>query len=249
MRTLVVLDFDGVICDSLQECLASSWYAYYHLLLGLEPSSTPLTLRSRFASLRPFVRAGEDFLLLQEIIHLEVPIGSQGDFDAYARRSSGPRLKRLGELFYEARSRFLRCDRESWLALNRIYPGLRHALSAWVLSPAFYILSTKKPEFILEILASKGIESSAERVLYCARKGKLDIVSELLDRLGAGGAVFVDDQIDHLLSGQGGDNRIEARLASWGYIQPEWLEEKAAVKTLSLEEALGYLEPLIRAWE
>ena len=33
--------------------------------------------------------------------------------------------------------------------------------------------------------------------------------------------MFIDDQIDYLLGLD--DPRIEGRLASWGYVRPEWL--------------------------
>ena len=100
------------------------------------------------------------------------------------------------------------------------------------------MLSTKKSEFIVEILAANGIAIPLERVLYTGSRAKVDIITGLLGPDDT--ALLVDDQIDHLLACR--DPRIDVRLALWGYIKPEWLTEHPGMPRVSakgLEELLG----------
>ncbi len=103
MKGLVFLDFDGVICDSLLECLVSSWQGYYRLHLGKRETAVPITLRREFSKLRPYVRAGEDFILIQELINNKIPIRSQEQFDSQLAVRGEERMARYKELFYTAR--------------------------------------------------------------------------------------------------------------------------------------------------
>ena len=57
------------------------------------------------------------------------------------------------------------------------------------------------------------------------------ILRTLADR-GCEGALFIDDQIDHLTSKSAGDLRITGCLASWGYVQKQWLEDPRGVELL-----------------
>jgi hypothetical protein len=52
-------------------------------------------------------------------------------------------------------------------------------------------------------------------------------------------AIFIDDQISHLE--QIKDERIAVYLATWGYIQPEWLTATVAIKSLTPPEAVNIL--------
>ena len=238
-RRALVLDFDGVICDSIDECFISSWTAYFGLYLERRPAYMPVSLRRDFARMRPLVRGGEDFVLIQEILEKGGMVAGQEDFDAMARQAGPDKLRNFHELFYKARTELLENDRPSWLGLNRIYP---HVVSAFQhISPGapVSILSTKKPDFIAEILTAKGIRVPREKIRYSAREKKLDIVAEVAEESGSGDAVFIDDQIDHLLgrSERPGElPRIEVFLATWGYVQDDWLREPLRVPIITPEE-------------
>ncbi len=236
----LVLDFDGVICDSIDECFACSWSAYFHLYLGKHPSSMPVSLRRDFARLRPLVRGGADFMLIQEILDTGRGVSQQAEFDAMARGAGDEKLKLFHDLFYQARAEMLEKDRRSWLALNRIYAHVTTAFSSLSPAAAVYVLSTKKPEFIAEILAANGISLRRERILYSGSQRKMEIVERIREQGGFPRSTFVDDQIDHLVPGDGpagalaGDGeRIRVYLATWGYIKEEWLREPLRVPTIT----------------
>lgn len=221
---LLVLDFDGVICDSIDECFLSSWTAYHRLHLGSAGSCPDPGAREGFARLRPFVRAGEDFVLIQEILARGLGPADQAAFDRLAQ--DGGNAARYRGLFYQAREDHLRRDRQGWLALNRVYP---HVKAAFVRLPAgapCFVLSTKKPPFIAEIMAANGIAIPGERIVWSDGEPKLVTVGRLLDAAGRREAVFVEDQVDAIAGNT--DSRIRVYLATWGYVKPEWLQRDDA---------------------
>jgi len=244
MKGLVFLDFDGVICDSLSETLVSSWRGYYLLNNREEPKAVPVSLRGEFARLRPFVRSGEDFILIQECIAHGIPIHTQATFDEQLAQRGEQRVARFREAFYAARRDLLKNDRKFWIDLNRLYPHVEPRLQAWASSHACYILSTKRAEYIIEILESRGIHMDSDRVISCGAKQKKSTILRILDARECDRALFIDDQIDHLASEWARDPRIAGCLASWGYVQKEWLDPARGIEVLHNEE----LAPRVEGW-
>jgi phosphoglycolate phosphatase-like HAD superfamily hydrolase len=228
VETAVFLDFDGVICDSVLECLASSWAAYHQRLRDRAPMAVPIDLRERFASLRPFARAAEDFMLIQELLDAGKEPRSQAEFDREraARRS---RLGRYRRLMYAVRGEQLRADPGRWLALHRLYPHVLRGLPLWISKDGFHILSTKRPRFIRRILLHYGLAMDRRRILPCLRGGKQRTIARTMRRKGIRRALFVDDQLDHLRpesqSRDAAKPAVSMALASWGYLREEWLRD------------------------
>ena len=243
MEGLVFLDFDGVICDSLLETLVSSWKGYYLLLGEEQPPVMPVSLLRQFKRLRPYVRAGEDFILIHELIARKIPVGSQQDFDDRLAERGEEKINRYRESFYAARTDILAKDRDYWIKLNKLYPHVVPCLKAWGSSSSLYILSTKRAEFIVEILTAKGILLDPKRVLSCEAKEKKDTILRTLAARGTERALFVDDQIDHLASGSSRDPRITGCLASWGYVQQQWLQDPRGIEVLDPDQFADRIRP------
>ena len=85
-------------------------------------------LGAQFRALRPFVRSGEDFVLIQELVDRQATVDSQEEFDRAWQRPGTPSRKAFKDLFYQARSSLMDRDRQAWLAMNPIYPhvGVSH---------------------------------------------------------------------------------------------------------------------------
>ena len=244
MEGLVFLDFDGVICDSLLECLVSSWEAYFRLYLRKTPFSVDVCLLRQFSLLRPYVRSGEDFVLVQELIAAGTPIHSQEAFDRELEQRGKERISLYRELFYSARSEMLESRQGYWMALNKIYPHVSKLLPRWAKNPCLYILSTKEPSYILAILGSVGIRFDPQRILSCDRSGKAQTIMRTLARSGMSRAVFIDDQIDYLVGKGLRDGPITGFLASWGYVKEQWLDGSQPVAVLRP----GELQTILDRW-
>lgn len=226
------IDFDGVICDSAAECLFSSWVAYERLR-GVDagvgavstpaaPPAVPVALRQRFMQLRPFIRSGEDYVLIQHLLAGGRMPSRQEDFDR-ARRTAGRRtLDRYAAVLNRVRQELMAHERGHWLRLNPLYPGIAELLRAadW---DATCILSTKRPPYIEAILDFHEVPAPPQAILHAAAVSKLQMVAAALDQRRGERAALVDDQLDHLTGND--DERIEVYLADWGYARPEWLAD------------------------
>ena len=239
-RCLLFLDFDGVVCDSERECFVSSWLTYHELCATAEPAQLrapqriTLRARRRFRELRPLIRSGEDYVVIQHLLAREEtspeyrgPV-TQDAFDACRRALGAARIAAYKRAMAATRASFLKRDRDGWLALNRIYPHMRALLTTYDLANV-RILSTKAAALVSEILRAHDIPLPDAAVFHAASNPdgndtrKLDLIGALLDALPGGHALFVEDQLDHLLDNA--DSRIATYLADWGYVLPQWLAQ------------------------
>lgn len=242
----VFIDFDGVICDSAAECLFSSWAAYERLARSADsgpadrppaPRAVPVALRQRFMQLRPFIRAGDDYVLIQHLLAGGRMPSRQDEFDQ-ARRDAGPRtLARYADALNRVRQELMAHDRSHWLRLNPLYPGMAQLLRTadWETT---CILSTKRPPYIEAILDFHEVAPPPGAILHADSASKLEMVAMALNRRQAERAALVDDQLDHLVGN--GDARIDVYLADWGYAKPEWLADPR-VPTISRNELEGLM--------
>ncbi len=240
--TLLFLDFDGVICDSLPETLVSSWLAYHKFILHDMPSSMPRAFKADFCRYRPYIKNGEDYIVLQHIIFRGLPVASQDDFDALKRNTGEEEMAYYKDVFYKARQELLSQDRRFWLSLNPIFLPIKSALLKTHGNPRIYILSTKVKEYILQILTAHGIEFPKENIIDSGSQVKLEIIKAILDNGSAKRALFIDDQIEHLKPII--DDRIEVFLASWGYVNNDSINSTFEIPALAIGDAVSLLEPL-----
>lgn len=246
-RTLLFLDFDGVICDSIEECFHSSAIAYFRRAKGVDIPVFSEAYRKAYREHRPFVRNGEDYLLIHALLSGESPRASQAEFDQ-ARYEAGTRtLDEYLDAFTATRRDLVATDHAHWISLNPVYPFMRPLLPGLGARPEAYILSTKKAEFIVEILGAAGVDWRADRILSMQDRPKLEAIRAILDATASledapARAIFVDDQIEHLARAV--DGRVERYLALWGYALPGAQAE--GVRPLSAASAQAMLEDFLK---
>jgi phosphoglycolate phosphatase-like HAD superfamily hydrolase len=244
-RTFLVLDFDGVICDSIDECFLTSWIAYHSLYLGERADPVPGKAPDDFAMLRPFIRTAEDFVVIQEMLATGESARDQAGFDAVLARAGKEKRELFRRLAHEARTGLLEKDRNAWLAMNGVYPHVKEALLSMRSFPRVAVLSTKRREFIIEILRWHGIGLTEERIFESVHEPKLVTTERLRLQGGCERAYLVEDQVDAI---KGNTNtRVEGRLATWGYVRKEWLTPPLAAPLISPEEFLALVEELVSA--
>lgn len=237
-KPTLFLDFDGVICDSINECFVSSWLAYYGME-DTQPDRVSLEYHNRFAALRPFIRTGSDYVFIHEVLASGRTVTGQADFDDLLEAGGEEKQRRYHEVFYETRENLLESEREYWLALNRIYDGVSDWLS--VIQDHSYVVTTKKAAFAAEILSANGSSWDEERIFCSGKQRKIPFIRRIMDEHGILRAAFVDDQIDHLNKER--DPAINVYLAEWGYVQPAWLKQ-STVPILTKDDFLGLLRRL-----
>ncbi len=65
---LLVLDFDGVVCDGIDEMAESSWRALAEVTGRELPAARRAELQQRFATLRPVVESGWEMVALVGVL-------------------------------------------------------------------------------------------------------------------------------------------------------------------------------------
>jgi phosphoglycolate phosphatase-like HAD superfamily hydrolase len=226
------LDFDGVICNSLEECYRSSWLTLTEVSIDeTTPPDPPFdsAYRSRFNACRPFIRSGEDYLVAHEWAARGLVPNDQTAFDRSLEEKGPQVLTQLKAKLYRVRDDLLARHRSLWLSWNPLYEGIAEALKSQLDNPEVRILSTKKAEFIVEILEQHGVAWPLERTLYTGSRKKLDIVAEMASGQKS---ILIDDQVDHLTFS---DPQCHCYLALWGYVDPEAVIR--ARETLTLAQA------------
>lgn len=239
-KRLVFLDFDGVICNSVLECLYSATIAYYSKYLKVQLPSLPLSFKERFVRYRPFIRTGEDYVVLADLVARGVEIHKQEEFDQELQSYPVESLSLFRDLFYQTRRELIAHDFLHWMRLNPLYSGVKEPLQEVAQDPSVYILSTKVSDLIHKILLYHGIDWPEQRILYSHTITKKEIIGSILASTGDSQAAFLDDQLDHLRVAME-DNRISPFLAGWGYVKPEWLEQKE-IPVLPIEEFRAFLQ-------
>jgi phosphoglycolate phosphatase-like HAD superfamily hydrolase len=250
---LLALDFDGVVCDGMDEFFESSRRA----LAEAGGREVPAGLRDRFAALRPVVESGWEMAVLVGVLDEGEPAddaalrdgaGWAAARDAYVR-SRGLDQRRLTVALDAVREKWLADDRRGWLERHRFYRGVAAWLARLVAERQLvYVLSTKGKPFLDALLAWQGVDLPSDQVIGKAepRREKWDVLRELAAAHGVAGRDlwFVEDRLATLLDFRRHASELPARLflADWGYVFPDRDPEvarAAGIPVLSLERMTG----------
>jgi phosphoglycolate phosphatase-like HAD superfamily hydrolase len=247
MKTLfLALDFDGVIGDSIHECLVVGFNAYQQYLGKSEKLFSFDELNPEHVKkarrIRNYIRSGEDYVYIYHALKTQKMILSQDDFDAFTRQFNHLR-DRFFEVFYSERQHFLDHHRKQWLSLNPLYPGLQSWLQKYPHKDQLVIITTKKTEYVSEILKFHDIYLDTKAIYHASPENtKKDIIAALLDshEIEPLDFVFIDDQVDTLIKVK--PVKVKCYLALWGYNTPEQqrIAQKNEIPGLELEEFLEH---------
>ncbi len=215
----LVLDFEGVICDSLKECMLVVWNGAYGKPVddfseqGL--GALPPSFVERFAQYRPFAQHLGHFLLvlLEDLPRIE----TQEAFEVIYQSLSSRRR----ETFIRAVSWYRRQVREQhpeiWLKMQRCYRGIIPFLARRI-GPT-YVVTARDQVSVLLLLESKGLIMAPEQV-FGEQSPKLAALAAIARReqVEPSALIFVDDHpANVLIARQAG---YQAYLALWGHPTP-----------------------------
>jgi phosphoglycolate phosphatase-like HAD superfamily hydrolase len=237
---LYALDFDGVVIDSMNECLNTSYSALIHLKMSsgqrlpAKPSSEEI---SHFHLNRGLVRPSRNYYALWEWIR-EYPEQefSLSEFELFAN-GFGEALSEFENIFHDFRSDELRQSPKTFVEKNPLYVGVK---DIWKDLPRpLFIVSTKDQESISLILDSHNLSvdgiygrGSGPKAQTIRRLAKLHDV-KLQD------SYFLDDNSQHAIEVQ--SIGTKSALATWGYGP---FDEFDGPKLKSFVEVLEFFQPM-----
>ena len=238
----LALDFDGVIVDSIQECLVTAHNAFMQHLgksdFRVDLGSFSAEFLDSFRTVRNFIRRGEDYVYILLAAHRGEAIWNQQGFDAFSDANDELR-DRFRELFYGQRQDLQNHYPEEWLALNPLYPGIAGLLSSMD-RDLVYIVTTKDLASVRMILGNQRIVLD-DAHLYQATKTyrKPEILQQIAGARGCSEEeiIFIDDHTATVLE-VAGQTRVSIYFADWGYHSPEQKDQilEQNIKILSLED-------------
>lgn len=215
-KDVLFMDFDGVICDSFQECLESAYEVYFNLNAGSRRSKIDEDVVRKGAEIRPFVLSGEEFYYIPYAIENGYQISNQFEFDAL-KKSMKSDHDRISKEFYRIRDYKKLNETSAWLSANKLYQGMKYHLPALIEHWDFYIVTTKDESSVVRILTYNDIRLCQSRIKgKRVGKSKNTIINEILKVSGKDKGYFIDDSIQNL--GSIRNDNVECFLAEWGYV-------------------------------
>ena len=166
---IIVSDFDGVLGDSINECLFSSYNAYQSQKEEGKKidnlNQIDRKTKDEFIRLRPYIKGGESYLLIFYILENNIKIETQEDFDRLKEEKSTD-LPKYKEVLYKERDLILKKNPRLWLDLNPLF-DIGSFFDKHRKITNIFILSTKRKEYIIKILKDKKIDFPEENIFYC----------------------------------------------------------------------------------
>ncbi len=249
---ILALDFDGVICDTAQETLHSTWRVYREVW-GTSGDGPPPEVATAFQRMRPALEIGwEAPVLLRAILEGAPEAALLQEFQTTWR----PRIVETHRLnaadlaarFDAARDAWIRQDLPGWLAAQRFYPGIADRLRAILQSDVrVFVLTTKEGRFAHLLLERNGVPLPAGRVWGKERAHPKADLLRILRReqsVDYGDMWLVEDRLPTLRAMQRQDDlgAVGLFLATWGYNTPaerEQAERDRRITPLTLERFCG----------
>lgn len=255
---LLALDFDGVVCDGVDEMVESAWRTLGSL--GAPKPELDDGLRRRFAALRPAIESGWEMVVLVGLLG-ERPAERDAELrdggrwaearDTYVR-AQGFSSSGLASSFDKTRLDWIDQDAPSWLARHRFYPGIADWLNRLqVEGHVVYVISTKSKPFLDALLAWQDVQVLTERVIGRAepKREKWDVLRAIAAEHGVApeDVWFVEDRLATLLEMRRHAPDFGARMffAEWGYVFPDQdvpTARAAGIPVLTLAQATGPFE-------
>lgn len=224
---ILALDFDGVICDGLQEYFATAWRTYCEIW---SPASKipPNDLAARFYPLRPVIETGWEMpVLIKALLRGMAATEILQQWNVIASsilQADGLNAADIATKLDQIRDEWIRTDLASWLSLHKFYPGVVEKLHAVTNSSLeLFIITTKEGRFVTQLLQQHGLQLSEKNIFGKENKRpKQEILRELIAAAPANAAVsvwFVEDRLKTLQSVQQQPDlaAVQLYLADWGY--------------------------------
>ncbi len=221
---MIFWDVDGVIIDSLKECLFTSYNAFCQFtgsseILKLE--DIPDMYQQNFFNLRKYVRPAGEYLLLHQSLFEGRDIDSEQSFFEYANEQTEA-IAEFQLKFFQFRNSFRADDPTPWLNLHRVYP---HILKTWeTLYPDYkFIIVSNKDTDSIKLLFDHFQLSVDPALIYGGdvNNDKRVLISQCLTKfqISPEDALFIDDHPGHLF--HVAPLGIKLGYADWGYAPPD----------------------------
>ena len=227
MKT-IVFDFDGVVCDSTDECMVTSWNAWekWQSRDGFRRTLDQFTDQDQqsFRKVRPRVRGAGEYYILRRAIDENIVIDNQQVYNELEDKWRS-NLNEFKAVFFQMRNRLRSENVDQWIDLHPVFNGVIGVMKTLHQKNRLYIATLKDAESVQLILGKQGVQIPKERLLDQSQiKTKLQALDRFREKLGCEkyDMVFIDDNVTHLLKPS--EAGYPVYLTNWGNVMDDYLK-------------------------
>jgi len=219
MNKILCLDFDGVICDSFNECLHTSYIAYQRLINNIHFDKDvviPEYIKEGFVQHRYLVRPAKEYGMLQHMLHNREKINI-GIFTEACQEYRFP-MNDFEPLFFQVRTDLISSDLSHWLGMNKVYSHVIENWSSITSQIPTYIVTNKNFDSVIQLLNHFGMNFNKNNIFSKETiTSKSDALIGLANyhNIKSENVIFIDDNSKYILEML--DLGFQAYLAKWGY--------------------------------
>ena len=220
MNKIIALDFDGVICDSIDECLLVSYFAFNNIssILKINFSDINKNLISSFRKYRFIVGPAKDFFFLWKslIANTSSPDNVINDFLKLQKLEKNLELPFVKK-FYSLRKDLKNNNFHYWLSLNPIFAKVKNFLLEFS-NKNLFIITAKDYQSVDDIMKANDIEINSNHIYGIEIDlDKRNLFKKMINdfSLNKEDILFIDDNISNLMKVK--KIGILGYLATWGY--------------------------------
>ena len=224
---IFVFDFDGVVCDSTDECMVTSWNAWekwesrdgFRRLLE-EFSNEE---QARFRKVRPRVRGAGEYYILRRAFSEGISINDQDEYKKLEQKWS-EYLEPFKIVFFEMRDRLRQENLSQWIDLHPIYDDVVEVMKKLHHQKRLFIATLKDAESVRLILGKYGLVLPKDNLMDQSQiTSKLEALDHFREQLGCDklDLIFIDDNVTHLFDPKLAGYPIY--LTTWGSPLDEYL--------------------------
>jgi len=211
------LDFDGVLCNSLNESLIVS-YNTYHKTSIKDLNQIPKQSREYFYNNRWIVRPAGEYYVLWKAYDMSINIDKK--IFKKLKNENNSHIISFQKDFYLFREK-LKKDLSYWLSLHETYHNVKEFLTTT--EDELFIVTNKDKKSVellskyfkydKKILSIYSMEISFDKkvlIKMAINDNNIDILNSEL--------IFIDDNVSNLNNIDKMDENINTYLATWGYL-------------------------------
>jgi len=230
-KHLFIFDFDGVVCDSTDECMVTSWNAWQKWS-GKESFRNNINEFSEeeqndFRPYRYYVKGAGDYYVLRRLIS-EMRVNSIKnchDFDNYKIKWN-EQVKAFKEFIFESRAELRNHSISEWIGLHQVYDEIIDFIRQFSASQSIFIATLKDLDSVKLILSQHEIFLPEEKIFHQGIiKNKLEALDIIRknENIDSSNMYLFDDNISHLLKPF--NHGYRSFQTTWGNVPPDYISE------------------------
>jgi len=222
MKKFLLWDFDGVLFNSLDECLISSYNAYQSFVynkttLISKLDQIPENHQQFYYKYRKHVRPAGEYFIIHYAFERNIELDNYSTFTTLLSDNS-KLIPEFQSLVFKKREKLKLQNLQQWISLHKPYNGIPKIWCSLNEHFNHYIVSNKDQASILSLMDGFQLNIDKKNVFGGDfSSNKHEIISHLIKtfNIPPEKAYFIDDNYHHL--NDVSDTGINLIYADWGY--------------------------------